>query len=138
MDESMAEIATKRRVDNALSGIYEREQRLAQETFSAVGIGRAIEAYDFEEPKRLVKMYLEVELGDQWEYKLKQELKVKLAKAKDEKKLLAEIATGSIEKIEDQFAEAVPDLYHKLKEQGFNFKKEGLKILADLASEVKD
>lgn len=117
-DEGMTEWFTRYKLPNALGGFYTKEQGKAKKAFGSEtgSMLEAAERYDYDHPTELAKWYLEVELDDL------------LHNADpDQAETLVRAHLKNIEKV---FKEAVPDLYHHLKQMDFKFDQEAEKIIA--------
>lgn len=128
-DEGMVELMVKKLI-SPMPGIYKGEQAQAKATFFTTGLDKALELYNIDNPQKLVRYYLEVELEKKWQERLKQRFfKKRKIPQKKERKILATIAKSEIESLEKDFERGVARLYEKLKKLGFNFKKNSLEIL---------
>ena len=129
-DEGMAELKTAAVLPDALGGFYEAEQGRVKRTFGE-DAALALRNYDFDKPTNLAKMYLETEWRDRWNEKIKGEFK----KAEEAGAKFFADAVKKGPDIEKHFKDGVPELYQRLKEEGFNFREAGSKILKRLSRE---
>lgn len=129
MDESMAEYFTVLHADDAIRGFYEDEQHAAKRAFGAQ-MSEAVKKYDFDNPRRLARMYLATKMEEMWKRKLAGELEE--SDDPQEAKKIMKKAVGSCKAIERLFKKAVPDLHGKLKEEGYSFTEVELGIVKRL------
>jgi len=137
-DEGMVELKVKKLID-PVPGIYEHEQAHAKTTFYQVGMDKALDLYDIDDPTELTVYYLEVELEKKWNERLKQDFINTVEKDKMEpKKVLEGVLQSYAEELEDEFEDGVERLYKKLKAQGFQFADESLGLLEKIARDDFD
>ncbi|MCX6785373.1 MAG: hypothetical protein NTZ18_00795 [Candidatus Komeilibacteria bacterium] len=137
-DEGFTELLTKKLVPNALTGYYTAEKTKALKVFNETEMAEALKKYDFDKPMVLVAYYLGTEWKDRWDKDLKGDyLKQKTEASFNEDEYLAGVLTDNKD-IEKTFKQGVPDIYHKVKEQGFDdFDKLGLEILKHLLKQER-
>lgn len=134
LDEGLAQEQTRRRVQGAMRGIYEHEQRQAEKAFEGRHLVEALEQYDFEKPEELVTYYLETEWADRWRETLRGKL-ANAARAETERargRLFEDKLAEEADKIERLFEQGAPTLHNRLKELGFDFKQEQREIFEEL------
>lgn len=122
-DEGPAQLLTRRSVPGAVRGIYETEQRATQRAFDTVGLTRALEAYDFDDPAELLNLYLEVEWQDAWRERFRSELRddERRQSPRGRRDLLEHGAVQAwTERLRRQLEAAVPRLLERAEQQGFD------------------
>lgn len=121
-DEGVAQLATRRKVANARRSIYEGEQRKIETTFNVPDV---LELYDIKNPAELIDAFLDVEWRDRWKAEWRSKFDERPFASNDRKRhrLFRSVLNEPAERIEQSVKKALPDLYEKLKGQGFDFAK---------------
>jgi hypothetical protein len=104
-DEGLTQLYV-RRIISATSGIYEEEQRVAEEAFREIGIEKALELYDPEHPERLLGECLRIGL----KIKYRGQTKILKGVESDEKKL-GFVAREEKKRISKKFQKGAEELF---------------------------
>lgn len=130
VDEGLAQIKVRKLI-SATPGIYTGEQAKARRTFYRAGTDKALELYDIDKPEELMDYFLEVELEKDWPGKIEREFS-QLSGEEKIKEALEKFSRRKAEEMVKKLDKGAPRLQEKLKERGYNFKRETKEILKDL------
>ncbi len=139
-DEGLTQIITRQEVSGAMHGIYESEQKQVNETFNKLDIASVIDAYDFDHPKELLELYLEVEWQDEWKNTLATDLADDPRRLTDSgrKKIIEGQLKDWTAMLDENLEKAVPRLFAESKAKGFDLSEAHKKYFAKIVEESQE